>query len=553
MTENRAKEGATEMKRLKKNTGWSKWISLTLIVLLAAAILAGCGSADQGAESGAEDGVTAYVGGTIFESSLDPVKGGMAYGYSFINSALTKVSPESEYVGDLAKDWEISDDARTYTFKLRQDVKFHDGSDFTAEDVVFTYNTVKENQGDNANVDLSRLESVTAGGDDTVVFTLKEPYSSFLDQTALLGIVPSDGYDSETFDTMPVGTGPWKIVQYDTEQKIIVAANESYYEGAPEISQVTLLNMEEDTAIANAKSGQLDVVMVDPAYVSEEVEGMHIENLETMDVRQISLPVTKETSYTTESGKTITVGNNVTSDKAVRQALTIGIDRSKIIDDALNGVGKPAEGFTTNLSWGSPANFEDNDKEGAAKLLEDAGWKKGSDGIYEKDGQKCRFTLLSPSGDTARYQLAAAFAEEAKSIGIQVDLDQKTWDELNTEAASNGVVWGWGQYDPVILKNLFYSESFTGDGTANTVRYSNKTVDRLIDTALGANNREDAVRAWKQAQEESADDYAYIYLVNIEHSYFVKDNLDISVETQIPHPHGHGMPVINNMKDWSWK
>ena len=136
----------------------------------------------------------------------------MAYGYSFINSALTKVSPESEYVGDLAKDWEISDDARTYTFKLRQDVKFHDGSDFTAEDVVFTYNTVKENQGDNANVDLSRLESVTARGDDTVVFTLKEPYSSFLDQTALLGIVPSDGYDSETFDTMPVGTGPWKIV-----------------------------------------------------------------------------------------------------------------------------------------------------------------------------------------------------------------------------------------------------------------------------------------------------------------------------------------------------
>lgn len=166
--------------------------------------------------------------------------------------------------------------------------------------------------------------------------------------------MPSDGYDSETFDTMPVGTGPWKIVQYDTEQKIIVTANESYYEGAPEISQVTLLNMEEDTAIANAKSGQLDVVMVDPAYVSEEVEGMHIENLETMDVRQISLPVTKETSYTTESGKTITAGNNVTADKAVRQALAIGIDRGKIIDDALNGVGKPAEGFTTNLSWGAP-------------------------------------------------------------------------------------------------------------------------------------------------------------------------------------------------------
>lgn len=533
---------------MKNKSLLKKGIGILLLLIMSAGVLSGCGKT-----SSEEEGISVYIGGTIFDGSLDPVKGAMSYGYPFTNNALTKVTPESEYTGDLASDWKISEDALTYTFNLKEGIKFHDGSDFTAEDVVFTYNEVKNNQGNNENVDLSRMESAEATDDYTVTFKLSEPYSSFLDQTACLGIVPSDGYDSKTFDTVPIGTGPWKVIQYDTAQKIIVQANEDYYGGVPSIKQVTILNMEEDTAIANAKSGELDVVMVDPNYADEEVKGMHIENLETMDVRQISLPVTAETSYITEDGQKIIVGNNVTSDKAVRQALAIGIDRQKIINDALNGIGKLAEGFTSNLVWGNTTSYEDNRKDEAAELLEAAGWIKGDDGIYEKNGKKCEFTILSPSGDTARYQLAAAVAEEAKTLGIKIDVDQKTWDELSTAAASNGVVWGWGQFDPVVLKNLFYSDSFTGNGTSNTIRYSDAEVDKLVEEALNSNNREDAVKAWKEVQTATADDYAYLYIVNIEHSYFVKDDLDISVDTQIPHPHGHGAPVINNMNEWTLK
>ena len=122
---------------------------------------------------------------------MDPVKGAMPDGYSFTNNALITVDPDSRYTGDLATDWTVSEDALTYTFRLREGVTFHDGSEFTAEDVVFTYNTVKENQGVNENVDLTRMKSVEADGDYSVVFTLDEPYSSFLDQTASLGIVPA--------------------------------------------------------------------------------------------------------------------------------------------------------------------------------------------------------------------------------------------------------------------------------------------------------------------------------------------------------------------------
>lgn len=531
-----------------------KIAAVIALLCLGAVVLTGCGGSSSGSGSGTDgEGISIYVGETIFDSSLDPVKGAFSYGYPVINNALTKVTPESTYAGDLALDWEVSSDALTYTFHLREGVTFHDGSDFTAEDVVFTYNTVKENQGGNDSVDLSRMASVEATDDHTVVFTLTEPYSSFLDQTACLGIVPSDGYDSRTFDTMPIGTGPWKVIQYDTAQKMILGANEDYYGGAPSIEQVTILDMEEDAAIASARSGELDLAMVSTNYVNEEIDGMHIENLETMDVRQISLPVTPQESYRTESGDTVTVGNDVTSDRAVREALSIGIDRQTIIDNALNGIGKPAEGFTDNLEWGNTASYEDNRKDEARALLEAAGWEEGKDDIYEKDGLRCEFTVYAPSGDTARYQLAQAVAEEAEKIGIKIDVDQATWDELDTEAFTSGVVWGWGQYDPVVLRNLFYSGAFTGTGTANTVRYSNAEADRLIEAALDANSREASVEAWKQVQSVTADDYAYLYIVNIEHSYFVSDDLDISVDTQIPHPHGHGAPVINNMNQWTLK
>lgn len=531
-----------------------KIAAVIALLCLGAVVLTGCGGSSSGSGSGTDgDGISIYVGETIFDSSLDPVKGAFSYGYPVINNALTKVTPESTYAGDLALDWEVSSDALTYTFHLREGVTFHDGSDFTAEDVVFTYNTVKENQGGNDSVDLSRMASVEATDDHTVVFTLTEPYSSFLDQMACLGIVPSDGYDSRTFDTMPIGTGPWKVIQYDTAQKMILGANEDYYGGAPSIEQVTILDMEEDAAIASARSGELDLAMVSPNYVNEEIDGMHIENLETMDVRQISLPVTPQESYRTESGDTVTVGNDVTFDRAVREALSIGIDRQTIIDNALNGIGKPAEGFTDNLEWGNTASYEDNRKDEARALLEAAGWEEGKDDIYEKDGLRCEFTVYAPSGDTARYQLAQAVAEEAEKIGIKIDVDQATWDELDTEAFTSGVVWGWGQYDPVVLRNLFYSGAFTGTGTANTVRYSNAEADRLIEAALDANSREASVEAWKQVQSVTADDYAYLYIVNIEHSYFVSDDLDISVDTQIPHPHGHGAPVINNMNQWTLK
>ncbi|WP_294157021.1 ABC transporter substrate-binding protein [uncultured Clostridium sp.] len=516
----------------------------------------GCGAARNNVydDGNAKDSISIYVGTSIFDSSLDPTKGAMSYGYSFINNALIKVNPQSKYVGDLAEEWTVSDDSLEYTFNLKKGVKFHDDSDFTAEDVVFTYEKVKNNQGENENVDLSKLESVEAMDDYTVKFTLSEPYSPFLDTVAYLGIVPSDSYDSDEFDEKPIGTGPWKVKQYDTKQQIIVEANDNYYDGAPEIKNANIVNMDSEAAFSNAKSGQLDVVMVGPNYSKEKVDGMTINNLETMDVRNISLPCQKPQTVKDSNGNDVKIGNEVTSDKAVRKALSIGIDRESIINNALNGVGKKAVGFTDNLAWGGVDDYLDNRKDEAENILEEAGWKDtDNDGIREKDNIKCEFNVLAAANDMQRYLLASALAEEAEKIGIKINAKQKSWDEIYNSTYTEPVVWGWGQYNPILIKQLFYSDEFLKSKTGNVVAYSNKQADNLIDEAVNTNSQEKAVQKWKEVQMTVNQDYPYLYIVNIEHSFFISDKLDISKDTQIPHPHGHGSPIICNMKDWKIK
>ena len=525
---------------------------ITLFLVLTVGLtIVGCSKKKVAKEVKKKDSISIYVGTNIFDSSLDPIKGAMSYGYSFTNCALIKVNPDSKYVGDLATDWEISEDSLTYTFKLRKDVKFHDKSKFTADDVVFTFQKVKDNQGDNENVDLSKLKSVEAVDDYTVKFTLSEAYSSFLDIIAKLGIVPSDNYDSTEFNKKPIGTGAWKVVQYDTNQQIILEANDNYYDGKPKIKKVTIVNMDNEAAFSNAKSGQLDVVMVGTNYANEKVEGMTIKNFDTMDVRNISFPCLKPQVVKDKEGKEVSVGNKVTSDIAVRKAISIGINRDSIIEKAFCGVGKSAVGFTDNLEWGGSIKYEDNRKEEAKKVLDEAGWvDKDGDGIREKDNLKCEFNLYTASSDQSRYLLGSAVSEDAKELGINIVVKQDSWDEIYKKSNEECVLWGWGQYDPILIKRLFYSSEFLNGKTSNVVGYSNKEADKFIDAAVNANNHKNAIENWKKALDVVSKDYPYLFIVNIEHSYFINDSLDISESTQIPHPHGHGAPIICNMKDW---
>lgn len=553
-----------------------KILCLLCVISLLAAMFVGCGgtqkteetksadnqaAATQAAEETAteaadtatsKDEIKIYIGGGIFDSSLDPIKGAMAYGYSFTNEALLKVNPDSEYVESLAHEWTVSDDALTYTFKLNEGIKFSDGSDLTAEDVVFTYQSVMDNQAQNENVDLTKLAKVEAKDDYTVEFTLSEPFSPFLDNTALLHIVPSDAYDSAAFDTQPIGTGAYKVVQYDALQQIILERNEYYHGSEPAIKRVTIVKMDQEAAYAAAQTGELDVVMVGANYATETIEGMKVERCETMDVRNVSMPTEKVHEETDAEGNAVTVGNDVTSDKAVREALSIGVSRQTIINNALNGVGKPSVNFTDNLVWASTETYEDGRVEEAIKILEDAGWTdEDGDGIREKDGQKCSFEVIAPSGDEDRYNLVVAMAENAKELGVEMNIITATWDEIYQLCHTTPVIWGWGQFSPTVVSQMFWSKNYLVGRYDDVVGLKNDKVDTAIENALNSTSQEEAIGFWKEAQSLVDAEYCNIYLVNIEHCYFVNENLNISMDTQVPHPHGHGSPIINNLADWT--
>ncbi|MCL2606838.1 MAG: ABC transporter substrate-binding protein [Coriobacteriia bacterium] len=525
-----------------------KIILICALLICFTLALVGCGddkssAADATADSNSKNSIIAYVGNDIFDNSLDPIKGSMPYGYSFITNALLKVTPEGTYAGDLASNWTISDDALTYTFELLQNVMFSDGSPLSAHDVVFTYETTMENQAENETVDLTRLSKVSATDDHTVQFVLSEPYSPFLDATAMLGIVPRDIYDSSRFDHYPIGTGPWVVVQYDPNQQVIVEPNPYYFGNAPHLDRVTMVSMSDATALAAARSGQLDVVKVNPAFAHEDVVGMTMIPLETMDVRMLSLPVLPP-----QEREGITIGNDVTSDSAVREALSIGIDRELIISNALNGIGHPAAGFSSNLPWADYIPVEDGRATEAKELLEAAGWAENSDGIREKDGLLCSFDVYATED---RFALVAALAENAAPLGIQIVPHSSNWDEIGENMHTSSVIWGWGQQSPTVIYSLYSGEAaLTPGGWDNAPTYINPAVDAKINAALDASSEVEAHENWKEAQTLAHADFPYLHIVNMVHTYFVNDSLDISPATQVPHPHGHGVPVISNMKDW---
>lgn len=519
------------------------WVVCSMLIL--SLVLTGCGTNQS--ETKDKDELVLYVGYGMCSGGYDPCTGYGIYGYGIFHSALLKFNAKIETEPDIATGYTVSDDGLTYTYTLRDDIKFSDGKLLKASDVAFTYMTAKHS---GSSVDLTMLEKAEATSDTTAVFTLNKPWSTFASTTALLGIVAEHAY-GEGYGDNPIGSGPFKVAQLDKEQQLIIVPNEYYYGGKSSFKKITILNLDEEAALAAAKSGTLDVVMVNPEYAGEKVPGMTLQSLKTVDNRGFDLPCIPETKD--EKGNT--TGNNVTSDFAVRHALNIGIERETIIKNALNGFGTPAYGRVDALPWNNTEPFEDGRVEEACAILEKAGWiDTDGDGIREKNGVKAEFKITGRTDDLQRYNLAVALSEDAKKLGINLMAEAVPWADAKAMSRYSPTCWGSGDYNPIDLHNAYYSKVI-GTGTFNTSAYSNPKVDEYIEKALAATTMDEAIEYWKLLQWDgetgTSADYPFLWLVNIDHTYFVRDGLNLG--NQPIHPHGHGVPVIGNLNEWSWK
>lgn len=541
--------------------------------VIAAAGLAGCGSTNEPASvqtDAAETGITesesvagspegtkeAAADSVIVtmpttsepEAGFNPVYGwgaGEHVHEPLIQSTLTTTTADLKIGRDLAVDYSVSEDGLTWTVTIRDDVKFTDGEPLTASDVAFTYNLCVENSSVN---DFTMLKEAVAVDGTTVEFHMNTPFSIWPYTMAIVGIVPEHAYD-ENYGQNPIGSGRYIMKQWDKGQQVIFEANPDYYGDEVKMKKLTVLFMDEDAALAAAMAGQVDVAHTAASYADQKIEDYSIFQVASVDNRGINLPV-----IPVEDRNGVTVGNAVTSDIAVRRAVNIGIDREEMITNVLGGYGTPAYSVCDKMPWYNAEAQVEYDPDGAKKILEDAGWIPGADGIREKDGLRAAFTVMYTPGDSVRQALAEDLANQCAELGIEVTTEGAGWDVAYDKALSQPLVWGWGAHTPMELYNIYHTLPDTG--SAEYSPYSNSTVDSYMEEALRASDLEESYDLWQKAQWDGTSgvtqegDIPWVWLCNVDHLYYVRSGLQVA-EQKI-HPHGHGWSIVNNVDQWEW-
>ncbi len=494
-----------------------KILSLLLIAAMAMAILAGCGSADSkkpaadentGSEAAEEtapaEGAENEEHSIVIAQSANFAMGFAPDVHSFESTYYMNNFYESlveykdgEYVPGLATDWTVSEDGLTYTFNLREGVKFNDGTDFNADAVKLYFDNMKPILGASANygqLDMLTTE-ITVDAPLTVSFHLSQPYYNVLNDLSMCmprGILAAAAFNEDgslnaeyLLDHTP-GTGPYMFgTVNDTATEYTFVKNPCYWGEAPDVDTFTVKIIPE-SKVAAMRSGDVDFVMGSDTLDA----GSYLELAQTEGITG----VVSDFDFVTEF---IALNSTLAplSDSAVRTAIQMGIDKSAVAESVYSGLRTPADSV---MPAGMPycdkvsVHTTGYDADTAAKLLEAAGWVDGDgDGIREKDGTSLSFTITYPS--TGTYDNVVLYFQSAMAkLGIEIKTDpvdlmafvQKIFMEQDYEMTA--YMSYWFPYDPyTFIANMYPSTDYTNpSGIYST--------DPQVAKALAAMSEEEA-------------------------------------------------------------
>ncbi len=452
-------------------------------------------------------------------------------------NGLTAHNGKNEVVPCLAKRWEFDENTNTYTFYLQEHVKWHDGEAFTAEDVKFTIDAVRnpENGSENA-PNYEDIVQIRVIDDYTVAFQLEAYHAAFLDYMAL-PILPAhclageDMQESEFF-RHPVGTGPYRLKRWEEGQAIVLEKNEDYFLEKAKISQSVFKIVPDDTARAvQMEAGELDLALLAPkdaqSFAGREAYTCY--DMKTSDYRGILFNF--QNAYWQKN-------------KDLIPAICYALDKEAMVDAILLGHGEAAYSpLQRNRYCYDGAQHYDYNPQKARQILEEAGCTMGSSGFYERDGEEVGFVLSVGAGDQVRADLAQAAAQQLREAGIQCTVDipvQVDWE------GQMAYLIGWGS--PFDADDHTY-KVFGTKKAANYSGYSNKDVDKWLVKARQSPDEKVRAKAYAQFQEALAKDPAFAFLCYVDAAYVAKSRVrGIAEDTVMGH---HGVGIFWNVTEWT--
>ena len=442
-------------------------ISLCLAGLMAVS-LAGCGGAgttEKAAEaSGTETGAAAENGNSekkeelVFVNyrdirDLNPhLYAGEMYAQEMLYETLVNITADG-YEGCLAESWDISEDGKTYTFHIRDGVKFSDGEVCDANAIKANFDAIIENKDRHTWLEMMNLlVGVSAPDDKTFVIELSEPYYPLLTELGVTRpfamISPKAMKDGSTKDGVNayIGTGPYVLTDFVTDEYAVFEANENYWGEQPKIKKITVKVIPDNqTRILALEKGEIDMIfgknMIDADAINQYTgnDKFTVSLSDATSTRQIVLNTTKE----------------VLADKEVRQALQHATNKQAISDGIFYGLEQPADTLFAETVPYCDIDLEPYayDVEQAQSMLDEAGWVVGADKIREKDGQKLNIDLLYNSDSVTEKAIAEYLQSEYQKIGISLNIhgeEEQSYRD-NMKAGNFDMVFNicWGTpYDP---------------------------------------------------------------------------------------------------------
>jgi peptide/nickel transport system substrate-binding protein len=418
---------------------------------------------------------------------------------SLMFNSLVKKDENFDYVGELAKNITASEEGKTITFELQDNVKFHNGKDFTSADVKYTFDELFKSGGNKANAFFETVEgnkaphivAIETPDARTVRFQISRPAlkNQLLSNLVAIPII-AEGTVAEQ-KTQPIGSGAYKFVSFDRGQNIVeLAANPDYWEGAPKVQKLRVKTVTDANSLqAELQSGNVDIAPL-PSNLSPDTLNSLSQN-PNLKVEKFNGSNIQYLGFNTQTPPL----NNI----KIREAIGYAINRENLINELLLGQASIASSILPTASWAyTPGTQYNYDPAKARQLIQEAGYKNEP------------IVFKYSAGNNAVNQYAQAIQKSLNEVGLNVQIETLNPDVLRTQLSQgqfqmNTGIWVGGNQDPIFFRDLFSTAKIPNEQTkvscCNRSRYSNPEFDALIEQAYNETDRAKAKELYTKAQE----------------------------------------------------